>query len=278
MAAACSKQYEQGDVVHGRVTKVVTFGAFVEILPGVEGLVHISELAAHHVENPREVVAQGQEAPVKIIEIDAERRRLSLSIKRVEAEDEVRPPIDMAGAPGTTPIAAPIGPQEPTTEPREFELSDDVFGDEISGQDEDEAAEGESEPAAPMLELAEDVESDAAADLEAVADEPEAAVADEVEAEAPPVEVEAEPEAAEPEPEPEAAEPEAAEPEAVEVEAAEPEAVEVEAAEPEAVSRSTAPPSPRPQRTLSPRPPSPRSRQRNRRRATTAPRGGCSSA
>ena len=57
------------------VTKVVTFGAFVEILPGVEGLVHISELAQHHVENPREVVSQGDVVNVKIIEVDAERRR-----------------------------------------------------------------------------------------------------------------------------------------------------------------------------------------------------------
>ena len=76
--------YSLNDVVDGKVTKVVTFGAFVEILPGVEGLVHISELAQHHVENPREVVAQGQAVQVKIIEMDAERRRLSLSLKRVE--------------------------------------------------------------------------------------------------------------------------------------------------------------------------------------------------
>ena len=53
------EQHKEGDVVEGKVTKVVTFGAFVEILPGVEGLVHISELAQHHVENPREVVSQG---------------------------------------------------------------------------------------------------------------------------------------------------------------------------------------------------------------------------
>src|SRR5919205_1170740 len=53
------ESYREGDVVQGRVTKVVTFGAFVEILPGVEGLVHISELAQHLVENPREVVSQG---------------------------------------------------------------------------------------------------------------------------------------------------------------------------------------------------------------------------
>src|SRR5215471_13483737 len=76
--------YGEGDVVQGRVTKVVTFGAFVEILPGVEGLVHISELAQHHVENPREVVSQGQDVKVLILEVDAERRRLSLSMKRVE--------------------------------------------------------------------------------------------------------------------------------------------------------------------------------------------------
>src|SRR4249919_1036145 len=73
----------QDDVVWGKVTKVVTFGAFVEILDGVEGLVHISELADHHVENPREVVSQGDPVNVKVIEIDPERRRLSLSLKRV---------------------------------------------------------------------------------------------------------------------------------------------------------------------------------------------------
>jgi small subunit ribosomal protein S1 len=87
-------KYKEGDVVEGRVTKVVTFGAFVEILPGVEGLVHISELAAHHVENPREVVAQGQAVNVKIIEVDGERRRLSLSIKRIEEDDVVQPRAD----------------------------------------------------------------------------------------------------------------------------------------------------------------------------------------
>ena len=76
--------YQEDDVVEGRVTKVVTFGAFVEILPGVEGLVHISELANHHVENPREVVSQGDPVNVLILEIDGERRRLSLSLKRVE--------------------------------------------------------------------------------------------------------------------------------------------------------------------------------------------------
>jgi small subunit ribosomal protein S1 len=90
--------YNVNDELAGKVTKVVTFGAFVEILDGVEGLVHISELAPHHVENPREVVHPGDEIRVRILEIDSERRRLSLSAKRVE--DQILPlsrPGDAAG-------------------------------------------------------------------------------------------------------------------------------------------------------------------------------------
>src|SRR6202022_513307 len=78
--------YNVGDELEGKVTKVVTFGAFVEILAGVEGLVHISELAPQHVENPREVVSPGDQIRVKVLEIDSERRRLSLSAKRVEGQ------------------------------------------------------------------------------------------------------------------------------------------------------------------------------------------------
>ena len=95
--------YGEDDVVEGRVAKVVTFGAFVEILPGVEGLVHISELAAHHVENPREVVSQGDAVNVRILEIDGERRRLSLSLKRVEEGDVPVPRADGAESVHTTP-------------------------------------------------------------------------------------------------------------------------------------------------------------------------------
>ena len=83
-------QHKVGDVVDGRVTKIVAFGAFVEIYEGIEGLVHISELANRHVERPDEVVAVSQQVLVKIIEVDSERRRLSLSIKRVDGEN-VRP-------------------------------------------------------------------------------------------------------------------------------------------------------------------------------------------
>jgi small subunit ribosomal protein S1 len=81
--------YDVNDELAGKVTKVVTFGAFVEVLDGVEGLVHISELAGHHVESPREIVHPGDEIRVKILEIDSDRRRLSLSAKRVE--DQILP-------------------------------------------------------------------------------------------------------------------------------------------------------------------------------------------
>jgi small subunit ribosomal protein S1 len=92
--------YSVGDELAGKVTKVVTFGAFVEILDGVEGLVHISELAPHHVESPREIVHPGDEIRVKILEIDSERRRLSLSAKRVE--DQILP-VSRPGEPAREP-------------------------------------------------------------------------------------------------------------------------------------------------------------------------------
>jgi small subunit ribosomal protein S1 len=80
-------EYKPGDALEGKVTKVVAFGAFVEIVPGVEGLVHISELAEHHVENPSEVVSPGDQVWVRILEIDESRRRISLSIKRAESQN-----------------------------------------------------------------------------------------------------------------------------------------------------------------------------------------------
>jgi small subunit ribosomal protein S1 len=107
--------YNIGDELEGVVTKVVTFGAFVEILDGVEGLVHISELAQHHVENPREIIQPGDPVRVKILEIDSERRRLSLSIKRVEGQ--VLP---------VRPIVPPTDGSDLDDVP-ELGLSEDVF-------------------------------------------------------------------------------------------------------------------------------------------------------
>ena len=71
-----------GELVYGRVTKLVPFGAFVQVGDGIEGLVHISEMSAHHVDLPEQVVTPGEELWVKIIDLDLQRRRISLSIKQ----------------------------------------------------------------------------------------------------------------------------------------------------------------------------------------------------
>src|ERR1700683_893563 len=76
-------------LVYGRVTKLVPFGAFIQVGEGIEGLVHISEMAAHHVESPDQVVTAGEELWVKIIELDTARRRISLSIKQAAEGGEV---------------------------------------------------------------------------------------------------------------------------------------------------------------------------------------------
>jgi small subunit ribosomal protein S1 len=185
--------YQEGDVVQGTVTKVVTFGAFVEILPGVEGLVHISELAQHHVENPREIVSQGDQVNVRILEVDAERRRLSLSLKRVEDNMPVQP---LPGEEG---------------EPPALGLSDEVFADEVPAAEALEAPAEEAEPAAEAAPVAAE-EPAAEAEAEVVEEEP-AAVEPEPAAEEPVAEAEPEAEAAE-EPEAEAAEEPVAEAEA----------------------------------------------------------------
>jgi small subunit ribosomal protein S1 len=81
--------HEVGQLVFGRITKLVPFGSFVQVGDGIEGLVHISEMAAHHVESPEQVVTPGDELWVKIIEIDTQRRRISLSIKQALEGGEV---------------------------------------------------------------------------------------------------------------------------------------------------------------------------------------------
>jgi small subunit ribosomal protein S1 len=175
--------YHEGDEVEGKVTKVVTFGAFVEIMPGVEGLVHISELAQHHVENPREVVSQGDLVRAKIIEVDAERRRLSLSLKRVEGGG-VQQRVDDGEAVEGTP---------------NLDLSEEVFPE--SSEPVAEVAEAE-EPEAHEAAVEAEPEPVAEAEPEAAPEEP---LAEEPAAEEP--EPAAEEPAAEAEPAPEAERP-----------------------------------------------------------------------
>ena len=192
--------HRPGDVLEGAVTKVVAFGAFVEILPGVEGLVHISELADHHVENPSEVVEPGTKLNVKILEIDEERRRLSLSIKRVEgqnmpmgdlgeqiegaageaaAEAEAEPVAEEATAPA---VDEPVEAGAPEAE----EPAAEAEAESPEAVEEEEPAEVEepvAEAPAPEAEVAAD--EPAEAEAEVAVEEPAAEAEPVAEAEAP---------------------------------------------------------------------------------------------
>ena len=78
--------YNVGDVVTAKVVKLMTFGAFAEILPGVDGLIHISQIADKRIGKPEDVLAEGQEVQVKITDVDAENKRISLSIRALLEE------------------------------------------------------------------------------------------------------------------------------------------------------------------------------------------------
>ncbi len=84
-----ASSHRVGELVYGRVTKLVPFGSFVQVGEGIEGLVHISEMSAHHVDLPEQVVTPGEELWVKIIDLDLQRRRISLSIKQAAEGGEV---------------------------------------------------------------------------------------------------------------------------------------------------------------------------------------------
>ena len=113
------KEFERtsqaGSVITGTVTKLVPFGAFVRVAPGIEGLVHISEISNEHVDSPESVLQVGQEVQVKVIDVDVQRRRVSLSMRQVtstapkpkEIEVEKEEPEREAGPEMSTAIEVP---------------------------------------------------------------------------------------------------------------------------------------------------------------------------
>jgi small subunit ribosomal protein S1 len=122
------RKYQAGEIIEGQVTKLVPFGAFVRVAPGIEGLVHISELSEQHVDSPESVLSVGDQVRVKVIEVDVARRRISLSMrqvggampavaeKEIEAdEDEIRP----ESAPSAGPEAAAVSQETAAETPAE---------------------------------------------------------------------------------------------------------------------------------------------------------------
>jgi small subunit ribosomal protein S1 len=97
-------RYQQGQLVKGKVTKITNFGVFVGLEDGLEGLLHISELADHKVENPQEVVNVGDEIEVKVLRVDTDERKIGLSRKRVDwAEEDAAADANGAGTGTNTP-------------------------------------------------------------------------------------------------------------------------------------------------------------------------------
>jgi small subunit ribosomal protein S1 len=140
-------KYQPGQVVRGKVTKITNFGVFVGLEDGLEGLLHISELADHKVENPEEIVKVGEEIEVKILRVDTEDRKIGLSRKRVEwAEEEEATTSPSSPAParekprpelkGGLGDAGPlIKPHEPERAPAESESEGEGKGEgETAGE------------------------------------------------------------------------------------------------------------------------------------------------
>lgn len=84
-------QFSIGDVVPAKIVKLMTFGAFAEIIPGVDGLVHISQIADRRINKPDDVLSEGQDVTVKIIDVDAENKRISLSIRALLNDQDEAP-------------------------------------------------------------------------------------------------------------------------------------------------------------------------------------------
>ncbi|HFS5603665.1 TPA: 30S ribosomal protein S1 [Streptococcus pneumoniae] len=120
----------KGDVVEGTVKRLTDFGAFVEVLPGIDGLVHVSQISHKRIENPKEALKVGQEVQVKVLEVNADAERVSLSIKALEER-----PAQEEGQKEEKRVVRPRRPRR--QEKRDFELPEtqtgfsmaDLFGD-----------------------------------------------------------------------------------------------------------------------------------------------------
>jgi small subunit ribosomal protein S1 len=112
------RRYKAGEVIEGEVTKLVPFGAFVRVAEGIEGLVHISELSESHVESAEEIAQVGERVRVRVVDVDVSRRRISLSMRRVDEplgiEPEIEAEVDEVAS-GQAPAEAPTA-EAPTEE------------------------------------------------------------------------------------------------------------------------------------------------------------------
>jgi small subunit ribosomal protein S1 len=124
------RKHGTGEVITGTVTKLVPFGAFVRVGEGIEGLVHISELSEQHVESPEQVVSVDEQVRVKVVDVDTQRRRISLSMRRAGEPVETPEPEIQAEAEESRPEIA-------RDDAAEAELEDEVFSGSLAGVEAD---------------------------------------------------------------------------------------------------------------------------------------------
>lgn len=151
------EKYPVGAVVDGVVTRTAPFGAFVQLEPGVEGLVHISEVSMQHITKPEEAVASGDKVRVKVLRVRPDERRISLSIKQADqvvvqneqaAPEDAAPEVTPEPAPEVTPEEAPEAAAEQTPEATP-EQAQEVAGEETPEEPEAGEAPAEEEPPKP---------------------------------------------------------------------------------------------------------------------------------
>jgi small subunit ribosomal protein S1 len=158
------QRYQIGQLVEGMVTRIVTYGAFVEIEPGIEGLLHISQLSRETVEDANELIKEGETHLLRVVSVDAERQRIGLSLKSVTANEQIQWMAQREADAAETEAETEEEPISETEEPA-AEVETEVIAEES-----EDAAEAETEA------VIEEAEEAAETETEAVAEESEQTV------------------------------------------------------------------------------------------------------
>jgi small subunit ribosomal protein S1 len=186
--ATVGERYREGNLIEGKVTQVSSIGAFVEVEPGVEGLLHVSELVGAPAVVPEEVLKAGDKIPVKVIRVESNRRRIGLSARRVSrsewehwaAENVAEGPAETEEEPTPEPEEEPAQVAEAAEEPAD-EAATEEPAEEPAEESEPAAEEPTEEPAEEPEPAAEEPTEEPAEESEPAAEEPAAEPAEEPE-------------------------------------------------------------------------------------------------
>ncbi len=155
---AIPDKYIAGQIIKGTITKITNFGAFVELEPDLEGLLHISELADHKIEKPQDVIKLGDEVEVKILRVDTDSRKIGLSLRRAQwaaEEQEVTKPKKKVADEAAQADAEPAQPSDQPAAELETETTEAK-----EAQQTEEAAQADAEPAQPSDQAAAELETE----------------------------------------------------------------------------------------------------------------------